>query len=170
MARHPVDRQDTVDRIVAQWHDVRPDLDPSGKEITGRLIRLADVVHRRNADVFTPLGLNGAQYGVLAGLRRSGDPFELTPTDLAKAQMMTSGGMTPVIDKLENAGLVVRRPNPEDRRGRLVALSPAGLALIDRAMEAHAAEEQACVGGLTKKERGELADLLRKLSLSIDEN
>ncbi len=170
MSRDATDREDTVDRIVAQWHEVRPDLDPSGKEITGRLIRLADEIHRRNADVFSPLGLNGAQYGVLAGLRRAGKPYELTPTDLARAQMMTSGGMTPVIDHLESAGLVVRRPNPEDRRGRLVALSPAGLALIDRAMEAHATEEQSCVDGLTKKERGELADLLRRLSLSIDED
>lgn len=151
---------DPVDRIVAQWRSVRPDLDPSAKEITGRMIRIADAFHRRFEAGFAPLGLSGGQFGVLAALRRVGKPYELTPTDLAREQMMTSGGMTPVIDSLERGGMVERTPNPSDRRGRLVKLTPAGLALIDRAMETHAATERELVGGLSTADQAKLVKLL----------
>ncbi|WP_436794695.1 MarR family winged helix-turn-helix transcriptional regulator [Actinospongicola halichondriae] len=156
-----------MDRIVAQWRRERPDLDPSAKEVTGRLIRLADAIGHRNADVLGPLGLTGAQYGVLSALRRAGEPYELNPTELARNQMMTSGGMTPVIDALERAGLVARRANPDDRRSRLVALTPDGLSRIDEAMEVHAATEHECVAGLTKTDQRKLVELLRKLTLAM---
>lgn len=168
MSQDALDKGDVVDRIVAQWRTERPDLDPAAKEITGRLLRLGAEIGRRNAEAFAPLELTGAQYGVLSALRRAGDPYELNPTELARNQMMTSGGMTPLIDSLERAGLVDRRPNPDDRRSRLVALTPDGLRVIERAMEVHTATEHDCVAGLTKTERKQLTALLRKLSLAID--
>ena len=168
MSQDSLVKGDTEDRIVAQWRRERPDLDPSAKEVTGRLLRLADEVSRRNAEVLGPLELTGAQYGVLSALRRAGDPYELNPTELARNQMMTSGGMTPLVDGLERRGLVSRRANPEDRRSRLVVLTPEGRRLIDRAMVEHEAAEHAVVESLTEKERDSLAALLRKLSLAID--
>jgi aminoglycoside phosphotransferase len=108
---------DAVDVIVEQWRRERPDLDPSAKEITGRIIRLASLFQQANADAFEPLGLNEGDYGVLAPLRRAGVPHELTPTELARHRMMTSGGMTAALDRLERKGFVARVPNPAGRRG-----------------------------------------------------
>jgi len=168
MRQDTFEQGDTVDRIVEQWSRERPDLDPSAKQVTGRVIRLADVIGRRNAEFLEPLGLTGAQYGVLSALRRAGTPYVLNPTELARNQMMTSGGMTPVIDALEKKELVERRPNPDDRRSRLVALTPAGLDLIDRAMEHHVVAERSCVDALTERELSTLTRLLRKVSLAVD--
>lgn len=103
---------------------------------------------------------------MLSALRRSGDPFELTPTELAHHQMMTSGGMTPLIDSLERAGHIDRPPNPNDRRGRLVRLTPSGHSAIDQAMVVHADVELDLVSGLSQRERNDLVRLLRKLSAS----
>lgn len=160
--------EDAVDRIVAQWREQRPDLDPSAKQITGRIVRLGDLFRRRMADAFAEFELTGPQYGVLAALRRAGEPYTLTPTELARTQMMTSGGMTPVIDGLEARGLVSRPPNPADRRGRLVALTAEGLARIDRAMEAHVEVEAELVAGLSARDRDGLVDLLRRLDLAVE--
>jgi len=159
---------DAVDGIIEQWRRERPDLDPSGKAITGRIIRLASLFQQVNSDAFGPLGLNDGDYGVLATLRRTGDPYELTPSELARQRMMTSGGMTVALDRLERKGMLTRSPNPADRRGSLVRLTPAGLALINQAMERHAETEQRLIEALSDAERKKLADLLRKLLLAID--
>src|ERR1044072_9596474 len=89
---------DAVDEIVAQWRRERPDLDPAAKAVAGRIVRLASLFHQAYATAFGALGLNDGDYGVLAALRRAGAPFELTPTELARQRMMTSGGMTAAID------------------------------------------------------------------------
>ena len=83
--------------------------------------------------------------------------------------MMTSGGMTPVIDGLERQGLVERVPNPADRRGSLVRLTSSGRKVVDRAMAMHAEAEQELVAGLGERERDQLERLLRKLLLSVDD-
>jgi DNA-binding MarR family transcriptional regulator len=160
---------DAIDAIVAQWRRERPDLDPSAKEITGRVLRLSSLFQQAYAkQAFGPLGLTDGSYGVLVALRRSGAPFELTPTELARHRMMSSGGMTLVVDRLERDGLVERSPNPQDRRGSLVRLTKAGKEAVDRAMERHAAAEQALVEGLSERDREQLAKLLRKLVLAVD--
>jgi DNA-binding MarR family transcriptional regulator len=158
-----------VDSIVEQWAKERPDLDASGKHVTGRVVRLASLFQRAFAERFREAGLGEGAYGVLAALRRSGPPYELTPTALAQHRMMTSGGMTPVIDGLERQGLVERVPNPADRRGSLVRLTRSGRAAVDRAMAMHAEAEQELVAGLGPREREQLARLLRKLLLSVDD-
>ena len=159
---------DAVDAIVAQWRRERPELDPSGKEITGRVIRLAGIFQDAYAGVFAPLGITEGDYGVLVALRRAGAPHRLTPTDLARQRMMTSGGMTAAIDRLERKGLLARLPNPDDRRGSLVELTDEGLRVIDDAMALHSGAEQRLVAGLGARDRQQLAGLLRKLMLSVD--
>lgn len=161
--------EDAVDRIIDQWRRERPDLDVSGKGVTGRILRLASIIDRRFAEVFAEEGLKDGDYGVLVALRRSGPPYELTPTDLARSQMMTSGGMTAVIDRVERRGLVDRAPNPADRRGSLVRLTADGRAVVERAMARHVEAERGIVSGLATRERDQLARLLRSLLLAIDE-
>jgi DNA-binding MarR family transcriptional regulator len=159
---------DAVDAIVEQWRRERPDLDPSAKHITGRIVRLGSLFQQAYAETFGEIGLNDGDYGILVTLRRAGAPFELTPTDLARHRMMTSGGMTAALDRLERKGLLARRPNPEDRRGSLVCLSEDGRRLVERAMALHADRERELVTALSDRERSQLEALLRKLLLSVD--
>ena len=119
-------------------------------------------------DAFAEIGLQNGDYGVLAALRRAGAPFQLTPTDLARHRMMTSGGMTAAIDRLERKGLVSRLPNPNDRRGNLVKLTDDGRRIVDAAMNVHADVEHRLVAGLDEHECEALQRLLRKLLTSVD--
>ena len=160
--------KDAVDVIVDQWRRERPDLDPAAKHLTGRVIRLASVFQNAYTQAFAPLGLSEGDYGVLVTLRRAGEPHRLTPSDLARSQMMTSGGMTAAIDRLERKGLVTRLPNPNDRRGSLVQLTGEGRTAVDRAMELHSSAESQLVGALSATERRTLEQLLRKLLLSVN--
>ena len=160
--------EDAVDVIVEQWRRERPDLDPTAKEITGRIVRLASLFQQAYSGTFEPLGLNDGDYGVLAPLRRAGAPNQLTPTELAKHRMMTSGGMTATLDRLERKGLVTRVPDPDDRRGSLVRLTDAGRDVIDEAMTQHVLTEQRLVSSLDEQERAQLRVLLRKLLNTID--
>lgn len=159
---------DAVDAIIEQWRRERPELDPSAKAVTGRVVRLASLFQAAYDDAFHPLGFVGGDYSLLVALRRAGEPGGLTPTELARQRMMTSGGMTAAIDRLVGKGLVTRRPNPEDRRGSLVELTAAGRAVVDDAMARHADVEHALVAGLTMAERTDLESLLRKLLLAVE--
>lgn len=162
------DTLDAVDLIVEQWQQERPDLDPSAKQVTGRVVRLASIFQAAYNDAFEPLGLNEGDYGVLVALRRAGAPHRLTPTELARQRMMTSGGMTAAIDRLDRKGLVTRRPNPDDRRGSLIELTDQGRATVDDAMTAHAEAEHRLVAGLGAAERKALEKVLRTLLISVD--
>jgi DNA-binding MarR family transcriptional regulator len=155
--------EDVVDRIIEQWRVERPDLDPSGKAVTGRIVRAADLIARRNQAAFAPWGIKGGEYSALSALRRSGSPYELSPSQVNEHLMVTSGGLSLMLDRLERAGLVRRRPHPDDRRSVLVSLTEDGLRTIDGAMTAHATVEQEVVAGLSPREATRLADLLAKL-------
>ena len=160
--------RDAVAAIIGQWHRERPDLDPSAKGVTGRIVRLGGIFQQAYAEAYAPLGIGEGDFGVLAALRRAGEPFELTPTELARHRMMTSGGMTAVIDRLERKGLLERAPNPADRRGSLVRLTSDGRETIDRAMELHTEVEHHLVSGLPAKKREQLAGLLSDLLLAVE--
>ena len=162
------DATDPVDVIVEEWERERPDLDTNAERITGRIVRLASLLQQAYSETFEPFGLNDGDYGMLAPLRRTGWPYELTPTELAKHRMMTSGGMTAAIDRLERKGLVERLPNPADRRGSLVRLTDAGLRTIDAAMAEHVRTEQRLVAGLSDSQRADLENMLRRVLAGLD--
>ena len=132
--------------------------------VLGRLNEASSLIARdRLAPLFAQFGLQAGEFDVLATLRRSGSPYALTPTDLYEATMVTSGAMTNRLDRLEKAGLILRGPHPNDRRGIVVQLTEKGLALIDEALTAHVANEHEILAGLTSAERETLAQLLEKL-------
>ena len=160
--------EDAVDVIVEQWRRERPDLDPSAKDVSGRIVRLATLLAQAYGQALAPVGIDVGGYGVLAALRRAGAPYELTPTELARHRLMTSGGMTALIDRLERRGLVSRSPNPKDRRGSLIGLTEEGRAVVDQAMELHEQAEHRQIDALDDDERSQLTTLLRKLLLAID--
>lgn len=155
---------DWVGRVREQWARERPDLDLLPMEVVGRLTGAARLLGR---DVLAPFfaehGLGRGDFDVIATLRRSGRPYRLTPTELYESLMMSSGGMTARLDRLEKAGLIERRPNPDDRRGTLVGLTRKGLTLIDKIVALHVENERRALSGLTKAEQKELNRLLEKL-------
>jgi DNA-binding MarR family transcriptional regulator len=119
--------------------------------------------------VFARHGLEAWQYDVLATLRRSGKPYELTVGAMLDSMMLASGTITHRIDKLEQRGLVERRSDPNDKRVVLVRLTAAGKTLVDATIVDHAANETELVSGLAPRERAQLEALLRRLHVSLSE-
>src|SRR3954451_2898117 len=159
--------RDGVDTIIEQWRAARPDLDPSPIGVIGRISRLARELETRLEPVYREHGVDGGWYDVLATLRRAGPPYRLRASDFTQTLMLTSSGTTKRLDRLERAGLIERAPDPGDRRGILISLTDAGRKAVDAATDAHLATEKRLLEGLTADERRALADLLRKLTLSL---
>jgi DNA-binding MarR family transcriptional regulator len=159
--------KDGVDEILEQWRRERPDLDPSPIGIVGRISRLARELEQRLEPVYREHGLEPGWHDVLAALRRQGPPYRLRPSDFSGALMLTSSGTTKRLDKLEHAGLIAREPDPGDRRGILITLTPAGLELMEALTPAHLENERRILAALSDAEQQRLADLLRKLQLGL---
>ena len=157
---------DPVDQILEQWASERPDLDASPMGIIGRIARLSRAHERAVGATLARHDLRPDEFDVLATLRRSGSPFRLTPTQLGTTTMVTSGTMTHRLDKLEQRGLIHREPDPNDRRGLLIALSKRGRALVDRAVVDHLDTEHGLLAALSSRDRQQLAGLLRRLGES----
>ena len=158
--------EDAIDDIVRQWNRERPDLDVSATHVLQRITRLYLLQSSSFADVFGHYGLTFGEYEVLAALLRSGPPHQLTPSDLVDALVLSSGAMTNRIDRVEAAGLVQRLPDPDDRRGTLVALTEKGRQVVDEALLAHLENEERLLSALSAGERRQIADLLRRLLAS----
>ena len=160
---------DHIDRILAQWRRERPDLDVAPMGLLGRLFR---VVQLADAALTEPLvgryGLQPGWFDLLAALRRAGAPYELNPTQLTRLTMLSSGGMTKRLDRLAEAGLVERRPDPADRRGTLVRLTRRGRSTIDNAVAAHLANEDHLLRSLPAADRRALDRLLRTLLADLE--
>lgn len=154
---------DHVQRVVDQWRRERPDLDVSAMAVLSRLWRFARQADARVEQGFSEHGLQPGWFDVLASLRRAGKPYELTPTQLLETAMVSSGGMTKRLDRLAEAGLIERHPDPDDRRGVRIRLTRAGLQAVNRAIEAHVEREHELLAALTSREREQLDRLLRKL-------
>ena len=159
---------DPVDAILAKWQRERPDLDVLPMGIIGRIARLSKHLEREMKETLSEFGLNPGEFDVLATLRRSGQPYQLSPTELFNSMMVTSGTMTHRLDRLEKADLVQRIPDPSDRRGTLIQLTKKGFSVIDKAFEAHVANGHHLVADLEETDRDALAQLLRKLLTAFE--
>jgi DNA-binding MarR family transcriptional regulator len=169
-ARRSIDERvtDEVDDLVAAWHAERPDLDVRPMQVLSRISRLARHLDRERRKAFAAHGLETWEFDVLSALRRQGAHYELSPGALLRATLVTSGTMTNRIDRLEQAGLVRRRPDPQDKRGVLVTLTAAGAARVDAALADLLEAEQALLASLPESSRRTLAGLLRTLLAPLD--
>ncbi|MER7563405.1 MarR family transcriptional regulator [Streptomyces sp. NPDC097941] len=156
-------RKDAVDAIIEQWAAVRPDLDTRAMEVFGRIYRLSRAMGDRVEKAYAPYGISRGEFDVLATLRRAGEPYTLSPRRLSSTLMLTTGGMTGRLDKLERADLLRRSPDPHDRRGLQVTLTEKGLAVIDEAVGAGLAAQTEALSTLDDEQADQLADLLRAL-------
>lgn len=159
---------DEVDRVVAAWRRERPDLDVSPLEVLSRVSRLARHLDRARSAAFAAHGLENWEFDVLAALRRSGPPYELSPGHLVADTLVTSGTMTNRIDRLATRDLVRRRPDPEDGRGVLVHLTEAGRILVDTALADLLDRERSLLAVLAADDGLQLAALLRLLVSPFD--
>ncbi|MEU7746660.1 MarR family transcriptional regulator [Nonomuraea sp. NPDC049158] len=161
---------DHVDRVLEQWAEQRPDLDVSPMAIIGRLSRLSRLIGTELTRTFSAHELDSASFDVLATLRRNGR--SLTPAELMKSAMVTSGAITQRLDRLQSRGLVSRTPSEKDGRVVHVALTEEGRALIDRALPDHVETEHRLLAALSEPRRaalaGELKELLESLGDTLD--
>ncbi len=160
--------RDEVDDLVAAWRTQRPDLDIEPLHVLSRVSRLARHLDLARRAAFASHGLETWEFDVLSALRRSGPPYQLSPGALLRTTLVTSGTMTNRIDRLEQAGLVRRQPDPQDKRGVLVTLTPAGLERADAALAGLLASERTLLEALGPADRRTLADLLRVLLAPLD--
>ena len=160
---------DHVARLRAAWARERPDIDTEGMAILGRARRIVLASRGPIEAVFTRFDLDTGEFDVLASLRRAGAPFRLRPTELFQVLMISSGGLTDRLSRLERRGLIARIHSEEDRRSLIVELTEAGRALVEAAFEADMAVERGLLAGLSAAERDTLAAMLAKLAVSVEE-
>lgn len=159
---------DEVDRIVGSWRRERPDLDFTPLQVLSRVARLSKHLDRARRTAFSRSELESWEFDVLSALRREGSPYELSPKALLQQTLVSSGTMTNRIDRLVERGLVTRRTAPNDGRGILVGMTPAGLAHVDEAITRLLDAEATLLATLPAVDQERLAGLLRKLSLDFD--
>ncbi|MDT0203751.1 MarR family transcriptional regulator [Nocardioides sp. AE5] len=155
--------QDEVDELVEAWQRERADLDLSPVEVFSRISRLSKLLDLARRQAFTTHQIEPWEFDVLAALRRAGEPYELSPGRLIRETLVTSGTMTNRVDRLANRDLVERLPDPNDRRGVLVRLTPEGKERVDAAFEELLDSERALLADLPDRDRTQLAALLRTL-------
>jgi len=164
-----VSRRDEVDSLVAAWQRERPDLDVVPMQVLSRVTRLARHLDRQRSTAFAAHALESWEFDVLAALRRAGSPYQLSPGQLLRETMVTSGTMTNRVDRLAARGLVARENHPEDRRGVLVTLTRSGKETVDAALSDLLAAEERILASLTSAQQRNLAFSLRELLLPYDE-
>jgi DNA-binding MarR family transcriptional regulator len=158
-----------LEDTIANWERERPELDLAAMGTALRINLLMNAALRGAGALFAPHGITVGEFDVLAALRRSGPGAVLTPTALARVAMISPAGMTNRLNRLEAAGLIVRRQDPNDRRGSLVELTDEGHEIANRAVEDLLAAENELFRELSTSERQGLDSIFDKLLDRIDE-
>ncbi|WP_026924521.1 MarR family winged helix-turn-helix transcriptional regulator [Glycomyces arizonensis] len=160
---------DAVDRIVEQWHRELPDLELESMALFGRVHRVSQKLRAMLGRAHGEYALGRGEFDVLASIRRSGEPFILSPKQIGATLMLSSGGLTGRLDKLESAGYIERLPDPDDRRGLKVKMTDRGRAAIESAVRAGLVVQDEALSVLSADERRTLDALLRKLHTAFDD-
>ena len=160
--------EDEVDRLVEAWQRERPDLDVDPMRVLSRVTRLARHLDLARREAFAAHQLEAWEFDVLSALRRAGSPYQLSPGQLVNQTLVTSGTMTNRVDRLTTRGFVERSPDPNDRRGVIVALTEAGRETVDDALADLLSRERELLARLSERDRSVLASLLRELLEPFD--
>ena len=160
---HVDDVEDAIDRIEAAWRRERPDVDVSSVGIVSRIWRIARHLEQARKERLAEHGTDRVTLDVLAMLRRSGPPFRMTAGELTHHSLISSGGVSQRLEKLERAGLVTRHIHSDDRRRIDVELTAAGVELIDSILADLMAHEATLLDGLDPCEQEDLRRILKRL-------
>lgn len=161
---------DEVDRLVEAWRRELPALDVQPLHVLSRLTRLARHLDLARRATFAELDLEVWEFDVISALRRAGRPYELSPGALVTQTLSTSGTTTNRIDRLAARGFVERLPDPHDRRGVRVRLTPDGAARADQAITALVHRERELLAALDPAEASRLAGLLGRLLAPFEDD
>ena len=159
---------DLVDTVLADWRRARPETRADALQVIGRIIWLGRQYEEAVTRMLREPGLSYSDYDVIATLRRAGSPYELSPTELGRRVLLTSGGLTACLRRLETAGLVTRRGVPEDRRRLLAQLTPKGFDLIESFVDQRFGMADEALATLDAAQIAALEDLLRRLVHPLD--
>jgi DNA-binding MarR family transcriptional regulator len=159
---------DLIDTLIDEWKEEQPELDASAMEVVGRILKLGKILKKRAGKALSSYNIYYTDLDVLATIRRSGNPYELTPSQLMKSVLITSGAMTALLIRLTRLELIYRSPDPKDGRIKLAGLTEKGFKLIDKAIESRFNEARESIKCLSKTEKTEFSTLLKKLLLSLD--
>ena len=168
---HPgmTEERDIVDQVLADWHEAWPEYAVAPRELLMRIARIDSLLERRTKAIVANHDLTFYGFKILTVLRRAAPAFRLTPTEISRSLYVMSGTLTHQLDQLEEAGLVTRQPDPNDRRGVLVQLSAEGCRRVEAAILANHAAQLQALAPLTAEERRLAADVLRKLLRPLSE-
>lgn len=159
---------DLIDLLLSEWKQERPELNTSAMQIVGRVLILSKILERRASMAVAGFNIHYTDLDVLATIRRSGKPYELTPSQLMKSVLISSGAMTALLNRLTKLELVYRSSNSKDGRIKLVGLTEKGSKIIDKAIELRMIEASESINTLDESEIKELSSLLKKLLISLD--
>lgn len=151
---------DHVEQILNQWKKHRPDLDCSPMGVIGRMSRMTKFMESPITETINQHELSQIEFDILATLRRSDEA--LTPTQLYKDNLLSSGATSTKLDQLEKKGWLIRKPSEHDRRSCFISLTKEGQEKIDMALNAHVENETALLNALSEEEQDQLAALLQK--------
>ncbi|EDZ3766691.1 MarR family transcriptional regulator [Salmonella enterica] len=153
---------DFVDNLIQEWLDAFPSLNLSGLPVIARIVRMSHYISQFVDSNLARYNLNVGEFEVLAALARNPDR-QLSPKELQKKILISSGGLSNRINRLEEKKYIVRIPDPSDRRGVIVRITAEGRKLTLEAVVTHVAIEEALIQGLDIEDREQLAGLLKKL-------
>lgn len=161
-------KKDIIDSLISEWKDERPELDTSAMEVVGRILNLSKILEKRASKSLSMYNIHYTDLDVLATITRSGNPYELTPSQLMNSVLITSGAMTALLNRLTKLKLIYRSPDQKDGRIKLAGLTQKGVELIDKAIETRFIEASDSIKILNKTENKTLSILLKKLLNSLD--
>jgi DNA-binding MarR family transcriptional regulator len=161
-------QRDSVDRFLEDWNEDVPELDLTVEGIVDRIQQLGKYIRRSADETFAGFGLNDGEWKLLHALRRTGEPYRRSPGWLAERMRLSSGAMTNRLDRLEEAGLIRRLPDPEDRRALKVELTEEGHKIWHECIAAQAEKEALVASTLDVAEKEQLTRLLRRLMLAFE--
>jgi DNA-binding MarR family transcriptional regulator len=160
--------RDQVDRMLHVWKGELPDLDLATEGIVERIQKLNRYIDRSMNETLADFKLDRGEWRLLGALRKSGPPYRRSPGRLAEDVGLSSGAMTNRLDRLQEAGLVRRLPDPDDRRALQVELTDAGWQAWQDSVGVQAQKEALVASALAPDEKEQLNALLRRLMLEFE--
>jgi len=159
--------RDHVDAFLAELD--LPGIDLTVEGIVDRIMGISRRLRRSMDETLAGFDLTWGEWSVLGALRHAGAPYRLAAGELARKHDLSSAAMTNRLDRLEQAGLVRRLPNPSDRRSVLVELTDAGQRVWERSVDVQARKEALITAAaLEPHEREALNAYLRRLMLAFE--
>ncbi|MFB6613555.1 MarR family winged helix-turn-helix transcriptional regulator [Streptomyces sp. NPDC085524] len=162
--------RDTVDEVIDRWDAIRPGLDTEPIGVVLRIFRASRLLEQGIKGYFDEHGLETWEYDILATLLRAGGGNTLRMSDLAGAAMISPATLTHRIDRLVAKGLVTRATDPDNRRLVRTELTTEGRGIAEGLIEGHLANERELIESLNPKESQQLASLLRKLLMPLEDD